>query len=184
MQRSIVNLQPGESAFTPARAAWLEGPNMYLNGSYPIRPQGGGSFNLRLIKYPNGILAADPTNCKFATSSAFGDDVLRVHVDATLTRPPHSFNHRRICDMACDSFGYVRVASAWIYGTNVWLDGLASTSRCRTSETPLLVERWSDGSFVIDNHLCQDALYQNTWRDECVWPIQVLQLVRSTRLHW
>lgn len=187
MQCSILNLQPGESAFTPAHAAWVEGPDMYLNGSYPIRRRGGGSFSLRLIKYPNGALAVDLSGCageRFSSVAAFAGDVPRVRVDVALTRPLMDPERNRICDIACDSYGYVSVASAWIFGDNLWLDGLASVSRSQSSQTPLLVERWSDGSFVIDNHLCQDALYQTTWRDECVWPLQVLELVRSRRLHW
>ncbi|MDZ4834176.1 MAG: hypothetical protein SGJ27_10405 [Candidatus Melainabacteria bacterium] len=186
MHRSIQNLQTGESAFTPAHAAWLESSHMYLNGSYPIRPHGGGSFSLRLIKYPNGALAVDLTGCssgRFSTFSAFGDDVIRVPVDVALTRPLPTPNRRRICDMACHSFGYVNVASAWIYGGNLWLDGLAPTSLSCSSETPLLVERWCDGSFVIDNHYCQGALYPTDWIDS-PWPVQVLKLIKSPRLHY
>lgn len=186
MQRTILNLQPGESAYTPTHAAWIRGSDMMLNGHFPIKRVGGGSFGLRLVKLPNGNLAVDLSGCqgeRFSTIPAFAGDVPAVRVDVALTQPLPDPDRRRIFDMTGDSFGFVSTESAWVFGAHMWLDGLATVCDKQSGETPLLVERYSDGSFVIDNHFCQDAQYQTAWRDECSWPVQVLQAVRSRRLH-
>ncbi len=185
MQRTILNLQPGESAYTPTHAAWIRGSDMMLNGHYPIKRVGGGSFGLRLVKLPNGTLAVDLTGCRderFSTVAAFAGDVPAVRVDVALSEPLPDPDRLRIFDMKPGSFGFVSTKSAWVHGPHMWLDGLAAVRDSQSGETPLMVERYLDGSYVIDNHFCQDAFYQTAWREDCTWPIQVLEAVQSRRL--
>jgi hypothetical protein len=184
--RRILDLRAGESAFAPTHAAWINGHDMYLNGNYPIHRVGGGSFGLRLVKFPNGKLAVDLTHChgtRFDSIAAFAGDVPPVRVDMALEAPLPDPDHRRIFDVKPGDFAFISTTSAWVFGEHMWLDGSAATSDTKSGDTPLFIERRLDGSYVIDNHYCQDALYSTDWRAEHVWPIQVLEAIRSRRLH-
>lgn len=101
--RRINDLKPGEAAYTVAHAAWIAGSDMMLNGSYPIRTRGGGTFELRLVKTPSGRLFVDLSGMserRFHSVPAFGPDVRAVKVDELLEAPAAAPGAFRVFDLA------------------------------------------------------------------------------------
>jgi hypothetical protein len=160
--RRIIDLENGEAAHAPTHAAWVSGDRMYLNGNYPIKDTGGGSFGLRIIKGHDGRLLVDLSDCLderfagFSSFASFAGQVTPMAVDEALPAPKPDPDTHRIVDMEAGETAYIDPAAVWVYeGRRMWLNGYTEVSDSLSGRTPLRLQKLSDGSYTVDLSYCE-----------------------------
>jgi len=181
--RTIADLQNGEAAYTPTHAAWVSGGEMYLNGKYPIKETGEGSYGIRLIKDPAGRLFVYLSQCpdqSFSAFPAFAGGADPVHVDEMLPFPQPDASCHRIVDMAREETAYISPSDVWVYDNRrMWLNGYTAVSRQLSAETPLCLRRLFCGYYAVDLTHCPDVEWAIAYDgDRPNFPIQVLRRLR------
>ena len=183
-ERTIRNLRPGEAAYTVAHAAWLAGEHMMLHGSMPIRSEAGGSFNLRLVKFPDGHLAVDVSETggeRFDRMPAFAGRLDPVKVDSCLTPPECKPGAFRVIDLPREGVGYMRPTDAWVFDNRMFLNGHTELSREPSEEYSLRITRlWGSGAYLVDvSHVGNPDYPAYAPEGVSVFPIQVLKATRD-----
>jgi hypothetical protein len=174
-QRRIADLLPGESAFVPDHAAWIEGEHMFVNADFPLRGLSAvGSHNLRLVRFPDGRLACDVSEVRdgFHRGGSPYGRCNRIQVDMEIVKP-NADGARRLTDLPRGGSAFIATGSAWIWGPHMWLDGLAEIADTMSADKALRVVRNLDGEYTVDLSRCGDAQYAGNPQQERNWPLQV-----------
>jgi hypothetical protein len=175
----IYQLQPGESAFVPVQAVWISHGDMFVNGDFPMRRRGGGTFTLRLLKTPEGRLYVDLSHCRetrFEQFCPFGANVRSIRVDELLATPEQNPHCRRLCDLKPGEKAWVDAATAWVHNRHMWLNGYAPISDRPSPQTAMGVScDWETLAYTVDLQGCRDVLYPaGCFVGDNIFPIQVL----------
>lgn len=182
-ERNIYSLRPGEAGYTTAHAAWLSGDDMLLHGDYPLRAEASGTFVLRLVKFPDGHLAVDLSECrdvKFSWVPGFGGHVEPVVVDSYLEPPQCKPDSFRVWDLPREEIGYMRPTDAWVFDGRMFLNGHTELSPEFTDDCTLRVSRRSSGAYVVDvSHVGNPNYPAGPPEEDQVFPIQVLKATRD-----
>lgn len=185
-ERTISSLRPGEAAYTVAHAAWVSGQHMMLHGAMPIRQEAGGTFTLRLVKYPDGHLAVDLSELRgegFDSVAAFAGRLVPIQVDSCLTPPQFKYKAFRVFDLPRGEVGYMRPTDARVVNDHMFLNGHTELSPEFSEECSLKVYRKENGAFLVDVSYVGDPDYPaDLPRDDSFFPIQVLEAVRDNYL--